>query len=118
MTFSGDDSAVALLGVAKRTLAQIGLSLDSKKTNIYRRGRRQIVTGLVVNDRVSVPRRLRRRMRAAVHAVEQGRAPTWHGQEEPLTSLRGRVAYLRSVNREEGERLLSRLKSIGDDSDD
>lgn len=118
MTFSGDDRAVSLLGVAKRTLAQIGLSLDSKKTNIYRRGRRQIVTGLVVNDRVSVPRRLRRRMRAAVHAAEQGRAPTWHGQEEPLTSLRGRVAYLRSVNREEGERLLSRLKSIGDDSDD
>jgi len=118
MTFSGDARAVALLGVAKRTLAQIGLSLDSKKTNIYRRGRRQIVTGLVVNDRVSVPRRLRRRMRAAVHAAEQGRAPTWHGQEEPLTSLKGRLAYLRSVNREEGEKLLSRLKSIGDESND
>ena len=117
MTFSGDDNAVALLGVAKRTISQIGLSLDSKKTNIYRRGRRQIVTGLVVNDRVSVPRRLRRRMRAAIHAVEQGKAPTWHGQVEPLTSLRGRIAYLHSVNREEGERLLSRLKSIGDGSD-
>ena len=118
MTFSGDDNAVALLGVAKRTLSQIGLVLDAKKTNIYRRGRRQIVTGLVVNDRVSVPRRLRRRMRAAVHAVEQGKAPTWHGQEESISALRGRIAYLRSVNGEEGERLLSRLKTIRDDGKD
>jgi hypothetical protein len=118
MTFSGDDSAVALLGVAKRTISQIGLSLDSKKTNIYRRGRRQVVTGLSVNERVSVPRRLRRRIRAAVHAVEQGKAPSWHGQVESLTALRGRVAYLRSVNHEEGERLLSRLKSLGDGAND
>lgn len=118
LTFSGDHRAVELLGVAKRTLAQIGLALDAKKTNIYRRGRRQIVTGLVVNDRVSVPRRLRRRMRAAVHAAELGRTPTWHGQEKSFTSLKGRIAYLRSVNCEEGERLLSRLKSIGDESDE
>lgn len=114
LTFSGDHRAVELLGVARRTLAQIGLELDTKKTNIYRRGRRQIVTGLVVNDRVSIPRRLRRRMRAAVHAVEQGKAPTWHGQDEAITSLKGRVAYLRSVNRAEGEKLLRRLQNSGE----
>ncbi len=111
LTFSGDHGAVRLLGVAERTLSQIGLVLDSKKTNIYRPGRRQIVTGLVVNERVSVPRRLRRRIRAAVHAVEQGRSPLWHGQEEPITSLQGRLAFVQSINPLQAKPLAVRLKT-------
>jgi retron-type reverse transcriptase len=111
LTFSGDHGAVRLLGVAERTLSQIGLALDPKKTNIYRPGRRQIVTGLVVNERVSVPRRLRRRMRAAVHAVEQGHRPMWHGQEEPLTSLQGRLAFVQSINPLQAKPLAMRLKA-------
>ena len=103
--------------MARRILAQIGLSIDPKKTNIFRRGRRQIVTGLVVNDRVSVPRRLRRRMRAAVHAVEQGKSPKWHDKDESPAALRGRISFLRSINQEEGERLLSRLRAVSGKKD-
>ena len=81
LSFSGGDAAVQMLGIARRTLAQIGLELDPRKTNIFRRGRRQVVTGLVVNDQVSVPRRVRRRLRAAVHRAEQGQAPLWHDEK-------------------------------------
>ena len=109
LTFSGDHGAVKLLGIAKRTLSQIGLELDPDKTNIYRRGRRQIVTGLVVNDGVSVPRRLRRRMRAAVHAVELGRTPQWHGKEEPTAALMGRLAFVSAVNTAHAAPLKKRL---------
>lgn len=109
LTFSGDHGAVKLLGIAKRTLSQIGLEFDPDKTNIYRRGRRQIVTGLVVNDGVSVPRRLRRRMRAAVHAVELGRTPQWHGKEEPTAALMGRLAFVSAVNTAHAAPLKKRL---------
>ena len=109
LTFSGDDRAVGMLRLAVSTLARIGLTLDTKKTNIYRGGRRQMVTGLVVNTEVSVPRRLRRRMRAAVHAVEQGREPLWHGQLSTVSSLRGRLAFTRAVNPDEANRLIKRL---------
>ena len=96
LTFSGDARAVGLLRRAASSLARIGLTFDQKKTNIYRGGRRQMVTGLVVNRQVSVPRRLRRRMRAAVHAVEQGRVPSWHGEPTTLSSLRGRLAFTKA----------------------
>jgi hypothetical protein len=109
LTFSGSPRAVEMLGVARRTLGQIGLVLDPKKTNIFRRGRRQIVTGLVVNDRVSVPRRIRRRLRAAVHALEQGREPMWHGKVDSMSALSGRLAFLRAVNPAEGLALAQRL---------
>jgi retron-type reverse transcriptase len=112
LTFSGDHEAVRLLGLAERVLSQIGLALDPKKTNIYRPGRRQIVTGLVVNERVSVPRRLRRRIRAAVHAVELGRNPMWHGKEETFRSLQGRVAFVQSINPLQAMPLAARLKAV------
>jgi len=114
LTFSGDDKAVGMLAIARKTLAGIGFTLDKKKTNIYRAGRRQIVTGLVVNDRVSVPRRLRRRIRAAVHALENGKEIHWMGHSESRSALQGRVAFLKSVNQEEGNKLLRRLKLQSD----
>jgi retron-type reverse transcriptase len=111
LTFSGDNGVPELLAIARKMLANIGLKLDKKKTQIFRQGRRQIVTGLVVNERPSVPRSVRRKVRAAVHAVEQGRNPTWHGGEESLSALLGRTAFVRSVNEEEGSRLLNRLRA-------
>jgi retron-type reverse transcriptase len=109
LSFSGGDEAVQMLGIARRTLAQIGLELDPRKTNIFRRGRRQVVTGLVVNDQVSVPRRIRRRRRAAVHRAEHGQVPLWHDQEQGLDALQGRLAFVRMVHPEEGAALMKRL---------
>ena len=111
LTFSGDNGVPELLAIARKILGNIGLKLDKKKTQIFRQGRRQIVTGLVVNERPSVPRSIRRKVRAAVHAVELGRNPTWHGVEESVSALLGRTAFVRSVNEEEGARLLNRLRA-------
>jgi Reverse transcriptase (RNA-dependent DNA polymerase) len=112
LTFSGDGRAVELLGVAKGTLTRIGLELDPKKTNIFRRGRRQIVNGLTVNEQANVPRRIRRRLRAALHRAEQGHNMHWHGQEMNMSSLRGRIGFVDSINADSGKPMLSRLQRI------
>ena len=109
ITFSGDHGAVKLLGVAKGVLGRIGLNLDPRKTNIFRRGRRQVCTGLVVNERVSVPRRVRRRLRAAVHRESIDGKSTWHGQPQSTTSLKGRLAFLGMVHPQEAAKLLGQL---------
>jgi hypothetical protein len=110
LTFSGDHRAVEMLGVARGVLSRIGLSLDPAKTNIFRQGRRQMCTGLVVNEQVSVPRRLRRRLRAAVHQAAQGRGSHWHGQPQTTGSLMGRLAFLGMVHPEEAARLRKALR--------
>lgn len=109
ITFSGDEKAVALLGVARGVLGRIGLELDPKKTNIFRRGRRQMCTGLVVNDRVNVPRSIRRKVRAAVHAFEQGRSLDWNGELMSPSSLRGRLEFLKMVAPDTAAPLVKRL---------
>ncbi|MDD7441170.1 MAG: reverse transcriptase family protein [Sutterellaceae bacterium] len=107
--FSGDHGAVEMLGIARSVFSSIGLKLDDKKTNIFRRGRRQCCTGLVVNERVSVPRRIRKRLRAEVHAYELGRALTWHGLPESAKALEGRISFVTEANPEEGRRLKDRF---------
>ncbi len=111
LTFSGDNESVRLLAIAKNVLKGIGLELDNNKTNIFRRGRRQICTGLVVNDKVNIPRRIRKRIRASVHALEQGKKLHWEGAETTSSSLQGRISFMQMVNRESAKNLLIRFKA-------
>ena len=111
LSFSGNHGAIEMIGVATSTLQRIGLELDPNKTNIFRRGRRQVCTGLVVNVQVSVPRTVRRRLRAAIHAVESGKEPRWHGKTESMAAVGGRLAYLQMVHFEEGSKLQNRLRA-------
>ena len=109
-TFSGGEKVPEMIAITRQILSRIGYKLDYKKTQIYRKGRRKIVTGLVVNEQVSVPRAIRRRVRAAVHAQTHGRMPTWNGEDESLDSLTGRAQFVRSINKREGEQLLAKLR--------
>src|SRR5206468_3394793 len=47
-----------------------------KKLRIMRRGDRKRVTGLVVNEKVNLPRATRRRLRAVEHHLRTGQAAT------------------------------------------
>ncbi len=60
----------------RRVLKRHGYQLNHKKTRILRRHQRQCVTGLVVNDKVQIPRKQRRRLRAIQHHLENGRPAT------------------------------------------
>jgi retron-type reverse transcriptase len=113
LTLSGDDP-LRLLPFLRQLVGQLGYSLDPKKTNIFRRGRRQVVTGLVVNDKVSVPRRLRRRLRAAAHRVAlhgAGAELTWHGRPMNPGELAGHVAFIGIAHPEESRALAERLRA-------
>lgn len=111
LTLSGDDRALKLIPLVKTLLAQRGYQLDDRKTNLFRKGRRQIVTGLVVNEKPNMPRRLRRRLRAAVHnRMTTGEPAQWHGKPISDTQLRGHLAFLMQTQPEEARRYLAKLK--------
>jgi len=81
MTFSfpTDDGSAArgVIASTKNVIAQYGYKLhQGKKLRIRRRHARQLVTGLVVNTRVNLPRSTRRRLRAVEHRLAQGREAT------------------------------------------
>jgi retron-type reverse transcriptase len=105
LTFSGSSDVKKIIPFVKKCLGGFGLEIESKKLNLYRRGRRQIVTGIVVNDKVNLPRKIRRKLRAAVHSSSIGKQTKWHGKPMNVGELKGHLSYLQSVNPDEAMRL-------------
>ncbi|MBT5793050.1 MAG: RNA-directed DNA polymerase [Gammaproteobacteria bacterium] len=112
LTFSGEDGVVDILPLVVRTLGAWGYELDNKKTNIFRRGRRQIVTGLVVNEKPNMAKPLRRRLRSAVHRRLSGRQPSWHGKPMSDSELLGRIAFLAQTQPAEAKKLRDQLEAV------
>lgn len=82
----------------KRVLRTHGYELHTrKKWSVRRRSQRQVVTGLVVNERVQLPRSRRRWLRAVKHRFEIGRAATIG-----LAQLRGWLAFDAMVRTQAG----------------
>jgi arginyl-tRNA--protein-N-Asp/Glu arginylyltransferase len=105
----------AVVGSSKRILADFGYRLhQARKLSIMRRHRRQVVTGLVVNDGVGLPRKVRRLLRAVEHRLALGRQATlsreelmgWRAYasmvERPACAPRGQVLNARSLRRGAG----------------
>ena len=100
LTFSGGDLS-GVRAVAEAELRSLGFFLNDQKTRLRSAGQRQTVTGLVVNERVSVPREERRALRQAAYycrrfGVEGHLAQTGSGMppEACLNQLLGRVGYV------------------------
>ncbi len=69
LTFSGPVRLADYKGTIERIVREEGFEPNARKCRFMRRHQRQVVTGLTVNDGVSIPRPWRRRLRGLVHRV-------------------------------------------------
>src|SRR6185503_17543164 len=73
LTFSAPpgkrDEIGRLMARVRHLVAEEGFTLNGKKGRVQRAGGRQIVTGVVVNAKPSLPREQVRRLRAILHAA-------------------------------------------------
>ena len=70
MTFSGNELPDKIIERIRRTLLTSNYQLAEKKTKLMGRNTQQKVTGLHVNERVLLPRSLRRKIRAIKHDIK------------------------------------------------
>lgn len=71
MAFSGDFNVEELISFVKSQLDLKGLRLNNEKTKLMLRSERQIVTGIVVNDKIQLPKNKRRDIRCKMHYIEK-----------------------------------------------
>jgi len=109
LTFSGNADIHRLLPFVGRVLNALGFTIAPHKVNFYRRGGRQLVTGLVVNDCVNVPRYVRRRLRAAVHRASHDDRAVWNGAPASRSTLLGVLAFVGATQPQEAARLRAKL---------
>ncbi|WIE76946.1 reverse transcriptase family protein [Curtobacterium sp. MCSS17_007] len=118
LTFSGGDRLAArpdafLRGVG-RIVADQGYRLNPHKTRARRRGTRQSVTGVVVNDRTSPGRREVDRLHAILHnAAEHGPASQDRaGHPDFRAHLLGRIGWVEQVHPGRARRLREEFARI------
>ncbi len=70
MTFSGEWTPEGLPKLVGQIIKDYGYRLAPHKIKFYGQHRRQMVTGLVVNEKINIPRETRKRLRAILHDME------------------------------------------------
>lgn len=70
MTFSGDNINRDVINHIYSIVRKHKLIVNKEKTVVLGRHKRQLVTGLVVNEKVSIPKETRKRVRAMMHQFD------------------------------------------------
>ena len=111
MTFSGNFDPKPVIKLVKNKLKSMGLYLNEKKTVIARKGQKQCVTGIVVNEKLSIPSEYKRKIRQEIYYCKK------HGisshlermgiedADNYLSKLLGRVNYVLSVEPDNAQML-------------
>jgi hypothetical protein len=84
-----------------------GFSLNFRKTRVMTESARQRITGIVVNEKLSAPRLELDRLRAILHNCHRHGPATQNrdGHADFRAHLRGRVAWIQSLDPKKGARL-------------
>ena len=91
-----------------------GFTLHPRKGRVQRPGGRQSVTGIVVNDKLSLPRHEVRRLRAILHGARKTGLEAQNREARPHFEawLRGKLAYLAMIDRDRGMTMLRELDGL------
>ncbi|AGP32968.1 reverse transcriptase family protein [Sorangium cellulosum] len=103
-----------LLARVRHIVMEEGFAIHPEKGRVQRAGGRQVVTGVVVNDRPSAPREEVRRLRAILHAAKKTGLAAQNRRNVPdfEAHLRGRIAYVQMIDREKAAPLLAALDAL------
>ncbi|QDT38111.1 reverse transcriptase family protein [Stratiformator vulcanicus] len=111
LTFSGDDrfrrSLATFIPLVNQIVRSEQFVVHREKRKVVKHGQRQLVTGVVVNDRPNVSRAAYDRLKATLHnCVRQG--PASQNRDEHLNfeaHLQGKISHVRQLNPARAEKL-------------
>jgi RNA-directed DNA polymerase len=121
MTFSkqeaDDEKLKRLMWQVKMIVADENFTIHPKKIHIMRKGAKKEVTGIVVNEKLSVPRKKLKNFRAVLHKIEKTKnleGINW-GTGSPLNSIYGFANFIRMVDPEKGGKIMAKVQLLMND---
>lgn len=119
MTFSGKKEGIKNVNLLLKCVNQIvtdeGLTIHPDKTKVMRKGSRQEVTGITVNETPSVCRKKLKQFRALLYQLEKDgttEGKKWGQSGDILASALGFAQYVAMVQPEKGKALVAQTKAI------
>jgi len=104
-----------LLARVRHIVTEEGFAINPKKGRIQHAGGRQNVTGIVVNDKLSMPREEVRRLRAILHQAKTTGLEAQNREKRPHfeSYLKGKIAYLHMVDPDRAMQLAKAYMEAG-----
>ena len=98
----------------RQVIADEGFTLHPDKFRIMRKGSRQEVTGIIVNEKMGIDRRKLKRFRALLFQIEtQGpQGKHWEGNTNVLAAIRGFANYVAMVDPGKGKPLVEKAEEL------
>lgn len=93
----------------KEFIQESKLIINDTKTRVMRRHKRQVVTGVVVNDKLSVPKWKWRNFKAQVHNYIRDNTVL---STEEYQKVRGYAEWLNCLNSVRGEKIINMLQHV------
>lgn len=118
LVLSGDREVARAAPTLVARLAAIateeGFSLNFRKTRVMPHSGRQRITGIVVNEKLAAPRAEIERLRAILHNCRRHGPATQNrdGHADFRSHLRGRVAWINSLDPAKGARLQAMFEQV------
>lgn len=103
LTFSGTKESLNIIGFIQTELFTFDLVLNEEKSKIMERNQRQIVTGIVVNDKIQVPKDIRNFIRNEVHflkkfGLKEHLIKTKNNKANYIEHLLGKINFVLHIN--------------------
>ena len=112
ITFSHADKSFNIgqfIPLIEETLQSHGLEANYKKTRILRPHKRMVVTGIVINDKLGVPKYKWRNLRAKLHNLKRDNKILTIKEYQ---KIRGYCEWIKVLNKKRGEQLITQLGQI------
>lgn len=109
MTFSSDFDISELIKVVRKNLYKLGLKLNNDKIHIVRNSSSQSVTGIVVNEKVQLSSKYRKKIRQEIYYIKKYGLESHLNRikildkEKYLRSLYGKILYVLQINNNDKE---------------
>ncbi len=111
LLFSGDEDFARVSSRLRATVAAIaleeGFAVQHRKTRLMRQGTRQCAAGVIINQKLNIPRREYDELKAILcNCARRGpEGQNRSGASDFRAHLAGRIAHVAQLHRERGERL-------------
>lgn len=110
MTFSGIFNPSEIIIKVRKLLYKLGLELNNDKIHIIKKSSCQIVTGIVVNEKIQVSSKYRKKIRQEIYYIKKfgllshlEHSKYDIDRKEYLNSLYGRILYVLQINNADQE---------------
>ena len=114
ITISGGKTLPRYKSLIFRKIEEEGFSINWDKVRLHDRGSSQRVTGLVVNDKVNLERKRRKKLRAIVHNIVKNGPKIENRENNPFFKehIFGKLAFAKMVDPDFANPLINSLKHV------